>query len=159
MYCNIYLMKVRNALSGAFILKWNKYALYYLKWTTAMSKIQIYFLDLIRYEFGTPDLHTESIVKWIIKKESVAWEVYIKDTKVLWQICLQRVKRELYSFYTYSSFPTECPPAGQEIYLPLTKSPSTPSPPPPRLLTGNPVTTMFRQQTTSGLQRKRSPSS
>jgi hypothetical protein len=46
-----------------------------------MSKIQIYFLDLIRYELGTPDLDTGSIAKWIIKKEGVAWEVCIKDIK------------------------------------------------------------------------------
>jgi len=31
--------------------------------TTAMPKIQIYFLDLIRSEFGIPDLDTESIGK------------------------------------------------------------------------------------------------
>ena len=38
--------------------------------TTAMPKIQIYFLDLIRSEFGIPDLDTESIGKWIIKRRA-----------------------------------------------------------------------------------------
>jgi len=33
-----------------------------------MSKIQIYFLDLIRNEFDTPDLDIGSIAKLIIKR-------------------------------------------------------------------------------------------
>jgi hypothetical protein len=36
-----------------------------------MRKIQIYFLDPIRPEFGTPDLDTESIGKRIIKRRAL----------------------------------------------------------------------------------------
>jgi hypothetical protein len=39
---------------------------------------------------------------------------------------LLRVIRVFYSFHIYSSFPTGSPPAGQEIYLSLTKFPSNP---------------------------------